>query len=148
MLVSLNFPPYLLWKRWSIYFCTVTKILLFHISTHQISILRAWFSFKSSLLPNIIKKALTDVMCLKENREHSQQDWIWKICNMQIMPTNKSNFSLKHKWDLYHISHGATYWPIVFIINISFYFNSFSFVQDWKGSNGHIILISTCFFFP
>ena len=41
------------------------KILLFDILTHQIAILKAWISFKCSLLLHIVKNT-------------SQMYWIWK----------------------------------------------------------------------
>ena len=49
---------------------------------------------------------------------------------MQELPTNKTNFPLKHTQDFNQTTHVAPYGPIVFNDNISFYFNSLHSVQD------------------
>ena len=46
------------------------------------------------------------------------------------MPTNKINFSFKLTQDFNQTVHVEPYGPIVFINNISLYFNSISSVHD------------------
>ena len=50
---------------------------------------------------------------------------MWKL------PKYKPNFLFKYTEDLCHINRATRYRPIVFINNISFYFNSFYPVQNW-----------------
>ena len=87
----------------------------------------------SNALVNIVQKP-HNFTEFKENRESSQQGRIRKVHNMQItqkLPTNKSNFPLKHTEDLYHIKHTCSNILTYYIINnISYYFNSFSFLED------------------
>ena len=85
--------------------------------------LKTWIYFKCSLLLNSVI-----------NRERSQQDWIRKIYNMQIMqefPTNKPNLTLKNTENLNKATYIALFLCIVFINNISLYFNCFIFVQHF-----------------
>ena len=60
---------------------------------------------------------------------------------MQELSTNKTNFLLNNKQDFNHTTHGGPQDPIVFIDNISLYFNCLDSVQDvfkWS-QNGHIM---------
>ena len=127
----LEFSTIFVIEKWSKNFQTVTNPNISYLN-HHIQVLGAWIYFKCSLRLNFVK-------------ETSQFHWIWmeiakvyskveseKVHNIQIMqelPTNKPNFPFKHTEDFNKTAHVASHWPIIFRNNISFYFNSFSFVQ-------------------
>ena len=119
-----NCMTFLSGKRRSTIFNTVTEVQVFHITSNEIAILKAWISFQSISLPNAIKY-LTNVLNLK----FAVRLNLKKICNMQIMlnlPTNKPRIPFNPTADFYNSTHVAGHSSIVFTNNISFQFNHFN----------------------
>ena len=86
------------------------------------------------------------LLASEQDWKHLKIYWIWKKIEdfqskveshnfhrkqiMQELPTNKPKFPFTHTLDFNPTTHVALCGPIVFIDNISLYFNAISSVQD------------------